>query len=441
MEGLSTMPESGREFDVVVVGAGASGIAAAKRLAASRLKVIVVEARERIGGRAFTVEPRDPALPGVALDLGCEWLHSAERNPWTEIARNLEFAIDEKLPDWGSRVAWLKGAEAEADWQKTRDAFYERLDRAATEPGDRPASELLEPGNKWNNLLRAISTWANGAELDRVSVVDYSRYDPSGINWRVLKGYGALIARYGEGIPVALGCAVTRIDHSGRLIRVETVKGDLLARAVIVTLPTNVLASGSVRFSPALPDKLGAASGLPLSPVNKLFLRIEGSFDQVSPDSNLVGDAYGDRTGAYQIRPHGWPVILGYYGGSCAAELEKAGLKASADFAAGELAGLFGNSFRSKISLLVGSAWSGDSFARGAYSMALAGHADDRAILAAPVDERLFFAGEACSAADFGTAHAAFLTGEAAAKRAIAALDSSRAPVVSSGAPGIPGGI
>jgi monoamine oxidase len=73
--------------------------------------------------------------------------------------------------------------------------------------------------------------------------------------------------------------------------------------------------------------------------------------------------------------------------------------------------------------------------------MALPGHADDRAILAAPVDERLFFAGEACSAADFGTAHAAFLTGEAAAKRAIAALDSSRAPVVSSGAPGIPGGI
>ncbi|HXM84431.1 MAG TPA: FAD-dependent oxidoreductase, partial [Stellaceae bacterium] len=163
------MLENGREFDVVVVGAGAAGIAAARRLLAARLNIMVVEARDRIGGRAYTVQP----LPGVALDLGCEWLHSADRNPWPGIARQLGFAIDEKLPDWGSRVAWLKGKDADADWQRTREAFYARLDRAAEEPGDRAASELLEPGNRWNPLLRAISTWANGAELDQVSVKDY----------------------------------------------------------------------------------------------------------------------------------------------------------------------------------------------------------------------------------------------------------------------------
>ena len=115
-------------------------------------------------------------------------------------------------------------------------------------------------------------------------------------------------------------------------------------------------------------------------------------------------------------------MILGYYGGDFAAELEASGLDATADFAVGELAGLFGNDIRKQLSPLAGSAWGADPFARGAYSMALPGHADDRAVLASPVDGRLFFAGEACSASDFGTAHAAYQTGEEAADQIIAAL-------------------
>jgi monoamine oxidase len=131
-------------------------------------------------------------------------------------------------------------------------------------------------------------------------------------------------------------------------------------------------------------------------------------------------------------------VILGYYGGDCAASLEEQGLEATADFAVGELAGLFGNDIRKRLFPLAGSAWGAEKFSRGAYSMALPGHADDRASLAAPVDGRLFFAGEACSAADFGTAHAAYLTGEGAAKRAIAALNASRAPAASHTGLGLP---
>jgi len=431
------MPESGREFDVVVVGAGAAGLAAARRLVAARLKIMVVEARDRLGGRAVTTCP----MPGIALDLGCEWLHSADRNPWTGIARKLGLIIDEKLPDWGSRVAWRQGKAADADWRKARDEFYARLDQASAVPGDRAAAELLESGNRWNPLLRAISTWANGAELDQVSVQDYGRYDPSDVNWRVLEGYGALIARHGEGLPVSLGTIVTRIDHGGHLIRIETGRGDLLARAVIVTLPTNVLASGAVGFIPALPGKLAAAAGLPMHMVNKFFLRLDGAIDGIEPDSNLVGDTGASRTGAYQINPHGWPVILGYYGGDFAAELEAQGLDATADFAMGELAGLFGNGIRKQLSPLAGSAWGADPFARGAYSMALPGHAGDRAVLASPVDGRLFFAGEACSAPDFGTAHAAYQTGAEAADQIIAALQSSRTPAAPRAGPRIPGGI
>jgi monoamine oxidase len=432
----TTMPQSAADFDVVVVGAGAAGIAATKRLIEANLSAVMVEARDRLGGRSHTVA----SAAGVPLDLGCEWLHSADRNPWTPIARRLGFAIDEKLPDWGSRVAWMKGAAIDAEWQKVRDAFYERLDRAAEEPGDRAAATLLEPGNHWNALLGAISTWANGAELAQVSVKDYGRYDPTDINWRVLAGYGVLIARYGEGMPVKLETVVTRIDWGAQPLVVATSRGDLRARAVIVTVPTNLLAAEKLVFNPALPDKIAAAAGLPMHVVNKFFLRIDGGLDELVPDSNLVGKVDSVFTGAYQVKPHGWPVILAYIGGDCAAELERKGQAATADFTLGELSGLFGNDIKRRLTPLIGSAWGVEEFSRGAYSMALPGHADDRDVLAAPVAERLFFAGEACSSRDFGTAHAAYNTGAAAAEAAIATLCVSPGVFASSAAPPIQAG-
>jgi monoamine oxidase len=439
------MTESDNEFDVVIIGAGAAGIAAAKHLVAARMAVEVVEARERLGGRAHTVSSGF----GFAVDLGCEWLHSADINPWTGIARALGFTVDETLPDWGRRIAFFEGDAAQREWQAAMDAFYARLERAANAAEDRPASSVLDPDSKWNALLGAISNWANGAELDRVSTIDYSRYDPTYINWRVIEGYGALIARYGEGLPVAFGTTVERIDHAGPRIRVVTNRGTLTARAVIVTLPTTVLAEERVQFSPALPHKTAAAAGLPLGNVNKLFLRLdEAGTEELARESDhhLVGALDRVETGSYQIRPHGWPVIAGFFGGQLSAALERDGLEAMTEFAKGELAGLFGNGIKAHLSPIAGSAWGLDPFARGSYSMALPGHADDRAALSAPVDGRLFFAGEACSIEHYGTAHGAYLCGEAAAAMAIKALRPAvadapaRAVPIWGGTPPVPAG-
>src|SRR6202043_112194 len=103
------------------------------------------------------------------------------------------------------------------------------------------------------------STYANGAELDAVSVLDLAAYEDTGINWRVRRGYGALMAAYGASCPLALNCAVSLIDHSGKQIRIETALGTLTANKVIVTVPTNLIANETIRFHPALSAKVDAA--------------------------------------------------------------------------------------------------------------------------------------------------------------------------------------
>src|SRR5439155_1429842 len=141
-------------------------------------------------------------------------LHSADRNPLSPIARDLGFAVHRRPPEWISRLRRSgETVEAEADWLATREAQSRARRKAASEPTDRPLASLLPPGGRWNQLLDATSSWANGAELDCVSVKDYVRYEDSGVNWRLYEGYGRLFAALAEGLPVALAAAAARIDH------------------------------------------------------------------------------------------------------------------------------------------------------------------------------------------------------------------------------------
>jgi monoamine oxidase len=407
------------DVDVAVIGAGAAGIGAARRLReAGTASIVVLEARERVGGRVHTIAPA-----GFPLDRGAEWLHSADRNPLSPIAQHLGFSVHRRPPEWTTRLRRSgETIETEQEWIATREAQSRARRRAAAEPVDRSLATLLSPGGRWNKLLDATSTWGNGAELERVSVKDYVRYEDSGTNWRLAEGYGRLFQTLAEGLPVACKSVVSRVDHRRLVIRIETARGTVTASRAIVTVPTSIIAGEIIRFEPPLLDKLAAAAGLPLGVDDKLFISLEGPLPDVEHDIYLVGSTTSRETMSYQVRPLDRPAIYCFFGGRFAAALEREGQEAMFSFAADELARLLGSAIRKRMAPLASTAWLQDPWSRGSYSFALPGHADDRAVLAAPVDDRVFFAGEACSPNFFSTAHGAWLSGISAAEAALASL-------------------
>ncbi|ABD85617.1 flavin monoamine oxidase family protein [Rhodopseudomonas palustris] len=407
------------EIDIAIIGAGAAGLGAAHALQGSGHSAIILEARDRIGGRGHTIL----AAPDIPFDVGCEWLHSADRNSFVGIATSLGIAIDRSRGSWRDHSFDVGfPAQAHAAYYAAQDAFYARVEAAAELAQDTAAGDWLEPGNRWNPLIDAISTYINGCELDRVSSYDTAAYEDSDINWRLHLGYGALIAAYGAPCPIALNTEVTLIDHSGPRVKLATSQGTLSAGKVIITVPTNLIADEAIRFDPPLPDKVEAARGLPLGVAEKVMLALDEptqAHHALPIDGHLRGATDRVGTGSYDLRPRGLPVIAGFFGGRYARDLIEQGGDALAQAAIDELVGLLGSDYRNRLRPLAQSRWLRDPLARGSYSHALPGHAGARAVLAEPVDGRLLFAGEATSPDIFSTAHGARDSGARAARQAI----------------------
>ena len=242
---MSSLPSS---IDIAIIGAGAAGLGAAHALQGRGVSCIVLEARDRIGGRAHTIM----ASPDVTFDLGCGWLHSADRNAFVAIAEQLSFTIDKSRPPWRDQAYEAAfPREERAEFIGALEAFFTRTAEAAARGHDAPASDYLEPGNRWNGMIDAICTYLNGCELEQMSLLDFEAYADTEVNWRIRRGYGALVAAYGAGLPIALNCNVTLIDHGDTRIRLTTSQGTLTADKVIVTVPTNLIADEAIRFRPS----------------------------------------------------------------------------------------------------------------------------------------------------------------------------------------------
>jgi monoamine oxidase len=397
--------------DVAIVGAGAAGIAAARRLADLNRSVLLIEALPRLGGRA-----RTEYLQGMPLDLGCGWLHSARRNPLAAEAETQGMVLDRSPSAWHRQLhnIYFSPQEQREAWA----AFSELTERLHKNPPPSDcAGDALAADDRWRPFIDGVSSFINGTELDQLSAADYVAYEDASSedNWRLPGGYGAFICGLATGIPAALETQVRSVTF-GADVALETTRGTLHALAAIVAVPTPILAQGGIRFSPACDDHLQAASRLPLGLADKVYLSIAES-GTVPPESHLIGRIDRAATGSYYLRPFGRPLIECYLGGACARDLESAGPLAAFAFAINELRDLLGAEFARGLTPLTATRWAHEPTIGGSYSHALPGHAAARGVLARPLNERCCFAGEACSRSDFSTAHGAWQSGLEAADR------------------------
>lgn len=410
-----------RGADAVIVGAGAAGIAAGRVLHDAGLDVLLVEAKQRIGGRAYSRTV--PLASGAAtLDLGCGWLHSARRNPWTDLAPRYGLTVDRTPAGWREQWRDLGFSQEE---RAAFDAAWERFEtaaHAALDGPDRPLGDFVPQDEPWRPLIDAISGYVNGARLEAVSLHDWAAYEDAATedNWAVRQGYGTLVARHADGLPVRLGTRVSSIDHRDRTLRVVSDRGTIDTRHVILCVPTTTVAAETIRFDPVLPLKQAAAAALPLGLADKIFLEIVGG-DLPPANAHLIGNPHGACTASYRLAPFDRPVIEGFLGGACAEAIAQLDDRAAFAVATDELVALLGGDWRARLRPLARTRWRHDAEIGGSYSHARVGAAGARAVLAAAVDDRLFFAGEACSAQDFSTAHGAYATGVAAARAVLAA--------------------
>lgn len=409
--------------DVVVVGAGAAGIAAARELLARKRSVVVLEAGGRAGGRAYT--------DATGFDHGAAWLHAAERNPLVPLARTLPVRL---LLDSGRRIGFVGGHIGFAEGRRTtpperraRAAAARALAAAAARAVGGPdvaVGAIAPRGGRWDATVAHFEgTIISAAEFEHVSLHDWWANALEGSNLVPAIGLGALVARLAEGLPITFGAAVERIDWDGAPV-VAGAFGTLRPRACLVTVSTGVLAAGGIRFSPALPAALGdAVAALPLGQAMKVAIRARwGERLGAAPFTDLERrvEARDDQPPIWVLWPAGRDHAVGYIGGTQARALESAGPAEAHAFARGELARLIGarrlaRTFRPGATV---TRWGADPLFRGAYSYAVPGGAGARAVLrdAALLDGRLRLAGEACHATLAGTVGGAWESGVAAAR-------------------------
>lgn len=398
--------------DVVIVGAGAAGLGAARAARNLGLSCVVFEAMDRIGGRAFTSS--EPF--GEPWDLGCHWLHSADVNPFRLLADEYGFRYRSAPSPWRTFGA---GGWATPEQDAAIDEGVEELLRRAQLAGvaghDVPVWSVVDSEGQAADVLRWQMNAEWGVEPEQASTIDVARYRDSGNDWPVEDGYGALVARRARGIPVELATAVERIAWGGPAVRVTTAAGTIEAATAVVTVSTNALASGAIAFDPPLPVwKQEALAGVPLGLANKVGIAIAGQRLGVEDYTSVLATVAPGRAISYQLRPFGRDFANAYLAGPICDELRADGPGAAEAAAIDGLVALLGSDIRQHVGATSATCWEAEPTILGAYAAARPGSGHRRAELALPLGDQVFFAGEAMHPQYFSTCHGADMSGEAA---------------------------
>jgi monoamine oxidase len=421
--------------DVAIVGAGAAGIAAARRVAAAGGSYMLLEANNRIGGRIWSGQ----GTLGVAHDRGAHRISASGRNPLVAIGRLAGLKLSQPAP---FRRLYVGGREARDSEYDNFTAARHRASRAIVAAGeagqDLAAARTLPDLADWRGTVSfVLGPFATSKDLEEISTVDFARIDDQSEQLVCAGGLGRLISAAADSLRVELSAPVTRIDARGRgSITVETERGSVRADAVVVTASTNVLNSGTIRFEPGLPKRTAdALAGLTLGTRDRLMFELFGNPFDFADDQRVIFKSNDGRTIGLTGRAGGTHLAHADFCGLFGLEVANAGEGAMRDFVIETLVSHFGAESKKFLGKSEAVRWSRERWVQGAGSVASPGSGNNRRALGEPVHDRIFLAGEALHENWWGTVAGAWISGERAADAALRVANPSGAAAERKGVP------
>jgi monoamine oxidase len=433
---LAAMPTLGRpawgaplprEADIVVIGAGAAGIAAARRGVAANRKVIVVEAASQAGGRCIT----DISTFDVPFDRGARWIHNPETNPMIRLARAAGLDIQPAPSGQKIRIGRRNARPGETEEFLAALVKANRaIDDASRGKVDVSCASVMpkELGDWAGTAEFVFGANFTGKDLKEVSAIDKIRAQDRNSAIACRQGLGTLVAKLGEQLPLSLSTPVSRIEWGNRDAIVQTPSGKITARAAIVTVSTNVLAAGNIKFAPEIPKRyFDAASKLSLGSYDHIALQMPGNPLGLARDDIIIEQSNSTRTALLYANMGSSSLCSIDVGGSFGRDLSAQGEAAMVAFAIEWLTKMFGSNVAAAVKKSSVTRWNASPYVLGAMSSAVPGAQPSRKILTEPIG-CMYFAGEATHETLWGTVDGAWESGERAAEAALRRIGALRDP-------------
>jgi monoamine oxidase len=407
------------DVDVVVVGAGAAGIAATRRIVAAGKRVALLEASGQVGGRCIT----DTQTFGVPFDRGARWLHVPDLNPLAKLAPRVGLEIYPAPQGQKVRIGRRNAREGEMEeFLATVLRCHRAIVDSVRGQGDISCLQAIPKDlGEWRYAVEFyLGPFGFGKNLEDISALDFSRAGERDAEAFCRQGLGALLTKLAEGLPVQLATPATRVNSVRKGVEVETPKGQLSARAAIITASTGVLSAGKIKFDPELPKRhVDAFAKLGLGSYDHVAIELVGNPLELQSDDLVFEKPTSARTAALLANLAGSNLCLVEVGGKFGQGLAAEGEGAMIAFALDWLASLYGHQIKIAVRRTYATRWNQAPWVLGAFSVASPGGQPSRRVLTEPIRDRIFFAGEATHETLWGTVGGAWESGERAAEAAL----------------------